>query len=133
MRVGIDANVMLRALLDDHPRQSALAKQLIANLGPELEGYVGLSALLEMFWTLRSRYAISREALCSMMNTLLSIENLTFESSEVVARATARFRQERCDFQDALLAERNLEAGCSLTYTFDIDAARRLHSMELLS
>lgn len=133
MRVGIDANVLLRALLDDHPRQSASAKRLLADLGPEREGYVGVSALLEMFWTLRSRYGLSREALSNLVNQLLSVENLTIESSAAVARATARFRRERCDFQDALLAERNLEADCGLTYTFDVDASRRVPSMELLA
>jgi predicted nucleic-acid-binding protein len=133
MRVGIDAHILLRALLDDHPRQSTLAKRLLTNLGPEQEGYVGVSALLEVFGTLRSRYAIPREALCDVMNGVLSTQDLTVESSGAVARAILRFRKEHCDFQDALLAERNLEADCNHTYTFDIDASRRVPSMDLLA
>lgn len=132
-RCGLDANVLLRALLNDHPQQSKLAQELLAGLGQDRRGYVGVPAVLETFWVLRSRYRIPRQALYRMMRLLLSIKHVEVESSEAVAQALAAFQKKRADFADALLAHRNEEAGCELTYTFDRGAAKAVPAMELLS
>lgn len=133
MRFGIDANIILRALLNDHPRQSVASRDLLASLDEERRGYLGISALLEIFWVLRSRYRIPRETLCETMRELLMTKYLEVESSDAVARALAHYQKGGADFQDALLAERNVEAGCDFTHTFDRDAAKAMLSMELLS
>lgn len=132
-RIGLDANVLLRALLNDDPRQSLIARDLLAGLNEAQEGYLGTPALLETFWVLRSRYRIPREMLCEIMHELLMTRHLMVESSDAVVRALATYEKGRADFQDALLAERNQEAGCELTRTFDRDAARNIPSMELIS
>lgn len=132
MQLGIDANVLLRALLNDHPHQSVAARDLLASLGEERRGYVGISALLEIFWVLRSRYRVPRQALYETMRELLTIKYLDIESSDAVAQALSMYQKRRAEFEDALLAERNVEAGCGFTYTFDRDAAKAIPSMELL-
>lgn len=131
-RIGLDANIVLRALLNDHPRQSSAARDLLATLNAERRGYLGVSALLEIFWVLRSRYRIPREALCETMRELLMTEHLEIETSDAVVRALAHYRKGRIDFQDALLAERNAESGCDYTLTLDRDAAKAIPTMELL-
>lgn len=130
-RFGIDANVLLRALLNDHPEQSAVAHGLLASLGDERRGFVGISALLEVFWVLRSRYRVPRDALCETMRELLMIRHLDIESPEAVAQASSMYQKRRAEFEDALLAARNAEAGCALTHTFDLDASKAIPEMEL--
>lgn len=132
-RIGIDANVILRALLNDHPRQSAMARDLLASLDEERRGYLGIPAVLEIFWVLRSRYKVPREALHQTMRELLMTQHLEIESSEALAQAVSMYRKRRAEFEDVLLAQRNVEAGCDLTYTFDQDAAQAIPSMELLA
>lgn len=131
-RFGLDANVLLRALLNDHPQQSVAARDLLASLGDEREGYIGIPAVLETFWVLRSRYQVPREALYETIRGLLTIKHLEVESSDAVAQAITMYRKGRAEFADALLAERNAEAGCGHTYTFDRDAATAMTSMTLL-
>ncbi len=132
-RFGIDANVLLRALLNDHPSQSEIAHDLLASLDEERRGYVGISAVLEVFWVLRSRYRVPRQLLCETMRELLMIKYLDIESSAAVVQALAMYQKGRVDFEDALLAERNVEADCGFTYTFDRAASKAASSMELLT
>jgi len=132
-RFGIDANVLLRALLNDHPSQSEIAHDLLASLDEERRGYVGISAVLEIFWVLRSRYRVPRQPLCETMRQLLMIKYLDIESSAAVVQALAMYQKGRVDFEDALLAERNVEADCGFTYTFDRAASKAASSMELLT
>lgn len=131
-RIGIDASVFLRALLNDHPRQSITARNLLDSLDEERRGYLGLSAFLETFWVLRSRYRVPRQELHETMRELLMTKHLDVESSDAVAQALSMFHKRQAEFQDALLAERNIEAGCDFTYTFDRDASKAIPSMELL-
>lgn len=132
-RFGIDANVLLRALLNDHPSQSEIAHDLLASLDEERRGYVGISAVLEVFWVLRSRYRVPRQPLCETMRELLMIKYLDIESSAAVVQALAMYQKGRVHFEDALLAERNVEADCGFTYTFDRAASKAASSMELLT
>lgn len=132
-RFGIDANVLLRALLNDHPSQSEIAHDLLASLDEERRGYVGISAVLEIFWVLRSRYRVPRQPLCETMRELLMIKYLDIESSAAVVQALAMYQKGRVDFEDALLAERNVEADCGFTYTFDRAASKAASSMQLLT
>lgn len=129
---GIDANVLLRALLNDHPQQSMVARDLLASLGDKRRGYVGISAVLETFWVLRSRYKVPREVLYETIRELLTIKHLDVESSDAVAQAISLYRKGRAEFADALLGQRNVEAGCEHTFTFDRDAAKAMSSMMLL-
>ncbi|MGE3364435.1 MAG: PIN domain-containing protein [Rhizobiaceae bacterium] len=132
-RFGLDANVILRALLNDHPRQSVLARNLLAGLGETRRAYLGVPALLEIFWVLRSRYKVPQSELCETMRELLMIRYLDVESSDAVAQALSIYEKGRGEFEDALLAARNAEVGLDFTYTFDKDAAKAILTMELLA
>ena len=48
MQVGIDANILLRAFLNDDPVQSAVSKKFLSELGEDMRGYVGVGALLDV-------------------------------------------------------------------------------------
>ena len=132
IQVGIDANVLLRALLNDSPEQSAASQAFLDTLEPEKQGYVGITALLEVFWVLNRRNKVPRERVAAAFDVLLTLEHVEYESFDSVRRAIAAYSEGGADFPDVLLAERNREAGCMVTITFDNRAAQRISSMELL-
>jgi predicted nucleic-acid-binding protein len=88
---------------------------------------------LETFWVLRSRYKVPRDVLHDTLRELLTIGHMEVESFDAVVRSLALYKKGRAEFPDALLAERNLEAGCQFTYTLDKPAAARIPFMELLA
>ena len=133
MQVGIDANILLRAFLNDDAVQSAASKKFLSELGEDIRGYVGVGALLEMFWVLRSRYRLPRAELCLIVRALLSTRGVVVESVDATAEALRRYEEGLADFPDAFLAARNREAGCPRTVTFDQKAAARIPGMELLA
>jgi len=132
-QLGIDANILLRALLDDSTEQSALARAFLGQLETDRSGYVGVTALLEVFWVLNRRNKVPRERVAAAFDQLLTLENVEFEDFDCVRRAIAAYADDGVDFPDALLAERNLQEGCIATMTFDGKAVHRIPSMELLS
>jgi predicted nucleic-acid-binding protein len=132
-QVGVDANILLRAFLNDDTAQSLLSQKFLSGLGENVRGYVGAGALLEVFWVLRSRYRLPRAELCQIMRSLLSTQGVVVESFDAAADALKRYEQGLADFPDALLAARNREAGCASTLTFDEKAAARVPGMELLA
>lgn len=131
--VGIDANVLLRALLNDSPEQSAVSRAFLETLAPQTRGYVGVTALLEVFWVLNRRNRVPRDRVAAAFDALLTLEHVEFEDFDCIRRAIAAFSDDGVDFPDVLLGERNREVGCTATLTFDSKAARHIPSMELLA
>ncbi|MFN3766466.1 MAG: PIN domain-containing protein [Aliihoeflea sp.] len=130
---GLDTNILLRAMLDDDPVQSAVAQRLLSGLDRETPAFVSIPVMMEFFWVLRSRYKLPRPALAGAIRSLLEIEHLEFEAFDTVGKALTTFETGIADFADAVVALRNQELGASATLTFDKAAAHSVRSMELLS
>ena len=122
--IGIDTNVLLRAILDDDPGQSPAARSLIEAakaVGEVIR--VDRLVLAEAAWTLARRYRYTREQLIEVVEALLAAPELRLEDGRAVADALAAFRGDGLDFADALIGACNRRAGCTTTYTFDRGAA----------
>ena len=133
MRIGIDANILLRALLDDHEQQSASSRKFLAGLSTDTRGYVGVSALLEVFWVLYGRNRVPRDRVSAVFGAMLSLEHVEYEGFDCIKRAINAYAEDGVDFPDALLAARNSEAGCVCSMTFDPKAAKKIQGVELLA
>ncbi len=131
--IGLDANVLLRAALNDDPVQSPVARGLLLSLDHERPGLVSIPVLMEFFWVLRSHYKLPRTRLAAMMRKLLETEYLHFEALDAAGKALAAFEENAADFSDVIIAMRNRELGAERTYTFDKGAAASITSMELLA
>ncbi len=131
--IGIDTNVLLRAMLDDDPVQSRSAQKLLKSLREEQRGFINLPVLTELFWVLRSRYKLPRQKLAALMRDLIGVEHIEFEALEVAGKALAAYEGGTADFADMVIALRNREFGADRTFTFDKEAAARVPAMELLS
>ncbi|MBN9221832.1 MAG: type II toxin-antitoxin system VapC family toxin [Mesorhizobium sp.] len=131
--VGIDTNVLLRMVLNDDAEQRASAIAFGKGLTEKTPGFVSLIVLVEFSWSLISRYRMPKEQVLAAIQRLLKIRTLVFEDFDAIVIALERSNAPQVDFADALIAEHNLNLGCSHTVTFDRRAAGAIASMELLA
>ncbi len=131
--IGLDTNIILRAVLNDDATQSTLAQSFMKGLDEQQKGYISLAVSLELYWVLERRYKLSRQKIGETFGNLLKVRWLEFESFDALVRALDRYKSNNIDLSDALIAEHNLSKGCRRTVTFDEKAARHIPSMELLT
>ncbi len=117
----LDANVLVRFLVQDHPKQSAAATQLFerAERHEVLLHLDGL-AVAEAVYVLIGLYSRQR---CDVVNALLAIiQNAGVETAEreIVTDALQRFGAMNVDFPDAWLAARAAQLGRPVA-SFDRD------------
>ena len=131
-QIGIDTNILLRMVLNDDADQRAKALAFGSDLSEQNPGFVSLIVLIEFAWSLSSRYQQSKQQVQATIQRLLHVKSLMFEDFDAIVRALERSNFAQVDFSDALIAEHNLQLGCSHTVTFDQRAAKSIPSMELL-
>lgn len=121
--IGLDTNILVRYLIQDDPKQSELAVQLIEGVcSTEEPGFIAIPVLFEMIWVLRRAYRFDRSSVAEVIGLLLRAERITVESEQMVRLALLDFK-DGADFTDALIGHRNRAAGCRTTATFDHRAA----------
>ena len=121
---GIDTNVLVRFFAKDDPQQSPKAKAVLNSLTILEPGWVGTATILELVWTMRSTFRMSRAGIGGMLGQLLSREGVVIEQFDTVRRALQVYRSANADFADCLIAASARAAGCDKTVTFDRIAAR---------
>jgi predicted nucleic-acid-binding protein len=128
--IAVDANILVRYLVQDNSVQGAIATHLLENiLTPELPGFVSLVATLELDWVLRKQYGFSPKIVADTIRALMSADNLQFQSAAEVERALAF---EHGDLADNILHYIGQANGSAKTVTFDKKFAR-LEGVELLA
>lgn len=123
--IGLDTNVLVRYLAQDHAKQSALATRLVESLTRVEPGFVSHVVLAETVWVLESCYAADAAKIAEVIETLLHIEGLVVDQAEVAWQALREFKHQRGNFSDVLIARVARHAGCTTVQTFDKGAARR--------
>lgn len=111
--IAFDTNLLVRAIVADHPEQVAVVQQLIA----QDTIFISRTVLLEAEWVLRARYHKSRLDLLAFFSALLETDNTVVEDSEAISHALEWYRL-GVDFADSLHL-----AVCdtAVLYTFDRD------------
>jgi predicted nucleic-acid-binding protein len=118
--LGIDSNVLLRALVNDDKAQTPVAQKFLAKrLTRSQPGFINLIVLVETVWALRQTYGYDKTDIVNAINGLLETSELVIEDSIAVEAAVYIYQTKPVDFADALIAVRNSDAGCSTTVTFD--------------
>lgn len=104
MRKLIDANVILRYLLEDHPQMSEEARRIIE------DGAFTLPAVLaEVVYVLKGVYKIERD---EIGRTLIEfIDEVAVESRDAVCEALSLFSETSLDFVDCILIARHRVLG----------------------
>ena len=122
--IGVDTNVLLRAITLDDPEQSPVARRMLERLSDTEPGYINSIVLSELAWTLERRHKYKRGEVIAVISVLLGSTSFVIANRDEVRRALSRAEEDALDFPDALLCELNLAAGCPTTVTFDKRAAR---------
>ena len=128
--IGLDTNVVVRYLVQDHPEQSAAATAVVDGLTENNPGYLSLVTVVELYWVLRRAYRVSEDRCAELLAGLLDARELRVDQSASV-RAAVMTRRRGADFADALIAELGRVAGCDHTLTFDRRAGQ-LDAMRIL-
>ena len=118
----IDANILLRFLLADHPQQSPRCRQLLLQVQEgTLEIFLPEAALSDVVWTLKSFYKWTNETIYQFVVSLLALNRLSTTNKAHMQMAITLFRNHNIDFSDALIAAQMLNEGFEVIYTFDRD------------
>lgn len=121
MRVTVDTNILLRAILDDHPTQSPAAQEMLNSA--ELLA-VTLPTLCEFAWVLRKGYKRSRQELSTALETIIGIQNISVDRESVAAGLS--LVRVGGDFADGVIAHEGRRLGGDVFVTFDRDASELL-------
>jgi predicted nucleic-acid-binding protein len=123
--IGLDSNVMLRAVLNDDVKWSQAARSFIqSQCTPEQPGYINPIVLAEICWVLRRRPEYNRERFAEFVKGMLEADNLVIADESLVKKALDDSRNGQAGFVDYLIAEMNAHANATLTYSIDGDATR---------
>ena len=96
----IDANIILRYLLNDHEEQSAQAKKIIEEFRVEIP----VEVLCEVVFVLTGYYKIDRQNICINLKSFFEETKCTLPNRQAVLRGIEYFTESTLDFVDCILA-----------------------------
>jgi len=121
--IGLDTNVLVRYIAQDHPAQSAAAVKVMDSLSSDLPGFLSLVVIAEVLWVLQFSYRFKRDEIEHVVERLLRSKELVVERAEIVSQALRKFRTSRANFADCLIERCSHAAECQYVLTFGKDAA----------
>lgn len=121
--IGLDTNILLRALTRDDPVRSPIAERILSDLTAERPGYINLVVLAELVWNLRRKYKAQFKDIVETVENILQSPAFVVSDRDAVIEGLEIARAEGLDFADALIAALNRRAACEATVTFEGKAA----------
>jgi predicted nucleic-acid-binding protein len=123
--IGLDTNILVRYLAQDHVAQSTQATQILERrLTKDRPGFISLVTMVETVWVLDSVYGMSRTEVAAAVEHILQVETLFVQNEREVFTATAALAAGYGSFADALIGALGEWAECTTTLTFDKKALR---------
>ena len=119
---GIDANVLVRYIVNDDLKQAEVVERLFrdsALAGEDL--FVPIIVLCELVWVLDRVYGQTKPQIVEVLERLLGLDLLRFEQESVVRRSLIGFRAGKASFPDFVIGEISRQVGCRDTVSFDRD------------
>ena len=117
----LDANVVVRFLVQDDPKHGAAAKALFEKAErQEIRLHLDALGVAESVYVLTGRYGRSRAEVASVLLAIIQNAGVETAEEEIVADALRRFAGVNVDFADAWLAARAARFGRPVA-SFDRD------------
>ena len=123
--IGVDTNVILRAVLQDHEVQTPIAQRTLSSFSRDSPGFISMVTLAEVYWVLARGRRFEKRACLAVIRRLIESEALEFDDGEGVVRAL-HLAEDGADFGDALIHATMEQFGATETVTFDRGAAEKL-------
>ena len=116
----LDANIVLRFLLKDHPDFFKAALNLFSEAeNGRITLHLHPLILAEVVWTLQGYYGNSKEEIAKTLSGMIEADGLFVEDKDVVKKALCDYSEKNVDYIDAYLAALALIKGPATIYTLD--------------
>ena len=117
--IGLDTNVLVRYLVQDHPAQARKATQIIEEGEEEEAFFIASVVVCELVWVMESAYGYGRDLVVSVLEQILRTGQFWFEDKDLLWQALTDYRKGKADFSDYVIGRMGAQAGCLRTLTFD--------------
>lgn len=114
MKLSVDTNVLVRAVVRDHPAQAAIAAKVLTTA--ELIA-IALPCLCELVWVLRKVYGFQPADAASAVRALLAVANVAMNRPAVEAGLAVL--EAGGDFADGVIAYEGSWLGGETFVSFD--------------
>ena len=120
----IDANAILRYLLDDHAEHSEQARQVLAQLKTgDLRGLVPEGVLIECVYVLLKVYSVPKKEIAEKLRGLLAYRGVLSDHEAVLLESLRLFHEKNVDIVDAIVHVTAEQRGWR-AFSFDKDLQR---------
>ena len=110
----VDANIILRYLLNDHEALSTKSRKIIEKKNI----FIPFEVCAEVVYVLEKVYSVPRNKIEQALILLTNYPNISTNNNKVVKQALNIYYHENIDFVDSILAAYNRIEGDSI-HTFD--------------
>lgn len=118
--IGVDTNILVRAILGDDPKQSPLARKAIE----KARGIaVPVTVIVEVAWVLKS-VGWNRQQIVDALGTLLLQPTVHMDQAAAVLEALDAYKTGPADFADYLTLHLSKAMGARKLLTFDRKLAK---------
>lgn len=122
--VVVDANIIIRFLLDDHPKLSLVAKTIFQKAEKGMyKIYLDEVILAEVVWTLSSFYKIQKKDLVDRLQQLVSQDWLVNPKKKLLLMTLDLYLSSNLDYIDCWILNVSKSLGIKLE-TFDRNLKR---------
>ena len=135
MKYFVDANIFLRFLLADHPKQSPQAKQLFEKASIGEVNLITLPIVIaEIVWVLSSYYKESTSDVAGKIRQILFFKGLEVIDQSDLLVAVQIFESQNIDFIDAYISGWMLNQKITGIFSFDkdFDKIENIQRIELI-
>jgi predicted nucleic-acid-binding protein len=121
VKIAVDTNVLVRAVVRDDKMQAEVAARVLRNASLVA---VAVSSLCELVWVLRSVYRFQSSDIAKAIRTLLAAENV--EANRPAIEAGLAMLDGGGDFADGVIAYEGKWLGAETFVSFDKKAVEML-------
>ena len=102
--VVIDANVILRYLIGDHPKHFAQANKFMTGvLSGEVNAFIGEGVLVECVYVMLKVYSVPRKEIADKLLGLMSYRGIVIDDRLSLTNALRLFQDSKIDIVDAIV------------------------------
>lgn len=117
---GLDTNVLVRYLVQDDPKQFAVAKRELESAVQTGERFfISPIVLCELVWVLETAYGCSKGEVVDTLERVLRTAQFDVLEKAVVWGAWEEYKNGKGDFSDYYLGRSHRQSGADITLTFD--------------
>ena len=121
MKIAVDTNVLVRAVVRDDKMQAEAAARVLRNASLVA---VAVSSLCELVWVLRGKYGLPAAEIAAAIRALLAAGNVEVDRPAVAAGLT--MLEVGGDFADGVIAYEGKWLGAETFVSFDKKAVEML-------